>query len=117
MGKTTLAHVVAQHCGYRPFEINASDDRSAPVLREKIVRWVCACMCGGSMCLITIVSSNPNHRTKQTRAMQSQAVLGDKRPNCIILDEVCVSCQLFSSIFYATLTSMYALTHILITTL
>jgi len=58
MGKTTLAHVVAAHCGYRPLEINASDDRSAAVLREKI-----------------------------TRAMQNQAVLGDKRPNCIILDE------------------------------
>ncbi len=58
MGKTTLAHVVANHCGYRPFEINASDDRSAAVLREKI-----------------------------TRVMQNQAVLGDKRPNCIILDE------------------------------
>lgn len=51
MGKTTLAHVVAQHCGYRPFEINASDDRSAPVLREKIVRsvvcvWGCAMEAG-----------------------------------------------------------------------
>lgn len=58
MGKTTLAHVVAAHCGYRPLEFNASDDRSAAVLQEKI-----------------------------TRAMQNQAVLGDKRPNCIILDE------------------------------
>lgn len=38
MGKTTLAHVVATHCGYRPFEINASDDRSAPALKEKMVR-------------------------------------------------------------------------------
>jgi chromosome transmission fidelity protein 18 len=37
MGKTTLAHVVATHCGYRPFEINASDDRSAPALKDKMV--------------------------------------------------------------------------------
>jgi len=44
MGKTTLAHVVAQHCGYRPFEINASDDRSAPVLREKIVSPTVVCV-------------------------------------------------------------------------
>lgn len=58
IGKTTLAHVIAEHCGYRPLEINASDDRSAGALREKM-----------------------------TRAMQNQAVLGDKRPNCIILDE------------------------------
>lgn len=38
------------------------------------------------MCLIIIINPQPPH--KQTRAMQSQAVLGDKRPNCIILDEV-----------------------------
>ena len=30
-GKTTLAHIIALHCGYRPFEVNASDDRSAEV--------------------------------------------------------------------------------------
>ena len=30
-GKTTLAHIIASHCGYRPFEVNASDDRSAEV--------------------------------------------------------------------------------------
>jgi len=37
MGKTTLAHVLANHCGYRPYEINASDDRSVTVLRERLV--------------------------------------------------------------------------------
>lgn len=31
LGKTTLAHTVARHCGYRPVEINASDDRTAKV--------------------------------------------------------------------------------------
>lgn len=44
MGKTTLAHVVANHCGYRPLEVNASDDRSAPVLREKIVSVLLCCV-------------------------------------------------------------------------
>ena len=37
-GKTTLAHVVARHCGYRPHEVNASDDRSAAVLRDTLTR-------------------------------------------------------------------------------
>lgn len=54
MGKTTLAHVVATHCGYRPFEINASDDRSAPALKDKMVstlhsilKDLMASVCGG----------------------------------------------------------------------
>lgn len=59
LGKTTLAHVVARHAGYRVYEINASDDRSAPVLRERIAE-----------------------------AMERSTLLADKRPNVIILDEV-----------------------------
>ena len=35
-GKTTLARIVAMHCGYKPIEINASDDRTAGKLIEKI---------------------------------------------------------------------------------
>lgn len=31
-GKTTLARVVAKHCGYDVMELNASDDRSAKTL-------------------------------------------------------------------------------------
>ena len=37
-GKTTLAHVIARHCGYHTIEINASDDRSSAVLFDKIQR-------------------------------------------------------------------------------
>lgn len=58
-GKTTLAHVIARHCGYRPFEVNASDDRSTEVLRDAVIR-----------------------------AMSSNTITGDRRPNCIILDEI-----------------------------
>jgi DNA polymerase III delta prime subunit len=36
MGKTTLAHIVARQAGYRPMEINASDDRTAAVLQDKV---------------------------------------------------------------------------------
>lgn len=35
-GKTTLARIIASHCGYKPIEINASDDRTADKLIEKI---------------------------------------------------------------------------------
>ncbi|GLC41596.1 hypothetical protein PLESTM_001218500 [Pleodorina starrii] len=59
LGKTTLAHVVARHCGYHPYEINASDDRTASTLLTKI-----------------------------QDAVQMTAVLGGGRPNCVIVDEV-----------------------------
>lgn len=35
-GKTTLARVLAKHCGYHWEEINASDDRTAKALISKI---------------------------------------------------------------------------------
>jgi hypothetical protein len=37
LGKTTLAHVVAAHCGFRVSEMNASDDRSSATLRSRLV--------------------------------------------------------------------------------
>eukprot|EP01038_Epipyxis_sp_PR26KG_P015121 gene15121-20348_t len=58
-GKTTMAHVIASHCGYRPIEINASDDRSPEILKERI-----------------------------SQATQNTTLDDDKRPNCIILDEI-----------------------------
>ena len=58
-GKTTLAHVIAKHCGYHPLEINASDDRSAEVLRDRM-----------------------------TAAMQSNETMLHGRHNCLILDEI-----------------------------
>ena len=59
LGKTTLAHVVARHCGYHPFEINASDDRTAGNLTQRI-----------------------------NDAVQMRAVLGGGKPNCVIVDEI-----------------------------
>eukprot|EP00752_Nemacystus_decipiens_P016349 g14621.t1 len=59
LGKTTLAQVVARHAGYRVYEINASDDRTASVLRQRM-----------------------------TEAMEGNTLLADKRPNLIVLDEV-----------------------------
>eukprot|EP01083_Nonionella_stella_P242252 845165_1 len=58
-GKTTLAHVVAYHCGYNVVEINASDERSSKMLRERLIT-----------------------------ATQMKSVFGDRKPNLIILDEI-----------------------------
>ena len=58
-GKTTLAHVAGAHAGYRIVEINASDDRNAEKLVQKV---------------------------KDAMAMQS--VLGDRRPNLVVVDEI-----------------------------
>ncbi|GAB4820762.1 hypothetical protein N2152v2_007808 [Parachlorella kessleri] len=59
LGKTTLAHVVARHCGYRPVEINASDDRSGAALAARVLD-----------------------------AVEMRAVMGERRPNCVIVDEI-----------------------------
>ena len=37
VGKTTLAHVVAKMAGYRVSEVNASDDRSAEALKDRVL--------------------------------------------------------------------------------
>lgn len=58
-GKTTLAHVLARHCGYRPHEVNASDDRSAAALRDTLIQ-----------------------------AMHGHTLSEKRLPNCIILDEI-----------------------------
>ena len=63
VGKTTLAHNAARHAGYQPLEVNASDDRSAAVLQEKVVR------------------------AMESSTLTKDLQLGGK-PNCIILDEV-----------------------------
>ena len=43
-GKTTLAHIIAGHCGYRALEVNASDDRTAEVGGGRVCVCVCVCM-------------------------------------------------------------------------
>jgi len=59
LGKTTLAHVVAHHCGYNVIEINASDDRTATALHNKLIS-----------------------------AIENESITQDKRPNLIIIDEI-----------------------------
>ena len=62
VGKTTLAHIVARHAGYRPVEVNGSDERSESALTERVIR-----------------------------AMESTTLQFGKesnKPNCLILDEI-----------------------------
>ena len=61
VGKTTLAHILAKQVGYRPMEINASDERTASVLMDRVFS-----------------------------AMESQTleINGHSKPNCLILDEI-----------------------------
>ncbi|KAL0433049.1 UNVERIFIED_CONTAM: Chromosome transmission fidelity protein 18 [Sesamum latifolium] len=59
LGKTTLAHVAARHCGYRVVEINASDDRSSSTIEAKILDVV-----------------------------QMNSVIADSRPKCLVIDEI-----------------------------
>ncbi|XP_043720453.1 chromosome transmission fidelity protein 18 homolog [Telopea speciosissima] len=59
LGKTTLAHVAARHCGYRVVEINASDDRSSSTIEAKILDVV-----------------------------QMNSVMADSKPKCLVIDEI-----------------------------
>jgi chromosome transmission fidelity protein 18 len=62
VGKTTLAHILARHAGYRPLEVNGSDERSESVLTDRVLR-----------------------------AMESTTLSwGNEapKPNCLILDEI-----------------------------
>ncbi|KAL3506350.1 hypothetical protein ACH5RR_031732 [Cinchona calisaya] len=59
LGKTTLAHVAARHCGYRVVEINASDDRSSSTIEAKILDVV-----------------------------QMNSVVADSKPKCLVIDEI-----------------------------
>ncbi|ORY29754.1 hypothetical protein BCR39DRAFT_588132 [Naematelia encephala] len=59
-GKTTLAHIVARHAGYRTLEINASDDRSAATVTTRI----------------------------QNAVDSGQGMASGGRPTCVVIDEV-----------------------------
>ncbi|KAL5702496.1 hypothetical protein ACHQM5_027709 [Ranunculus cassubicifolius] len=59
LGKTTLAHVAAKHCGYRVVEINASDERSASTIETKILD-----------------------------VLQMNSIMSDGKPKCLVIDEI-----------------------------
>lgn len=58
-GKTTLAYIIAEHCGYEPVVVNASDERTADKL------------------ITRIYDTTLMHNIKKS-----------KKPTCLILDEI-----------------------------
>ncbi|KAI0193254.1 hypothetical protein EV127DRAFT_12786 [Xylaria flabelliformis] len=72
LGKTTLAHVCARQAGYEVMEINASDDRSRDVVKNRI---------------------RTSLGTENVKTVQHSRVQIDKpqkvaRPVCVVVDEV-----------------------------
>ena len=60
LGKTTLAHIVARHAGYKVVEMNASDDRSVDAFKKNL----------------------------EASTQMRSVLTGDQRPNCLIIDEI-----------------------------
>lgn len=59
LGKTTLAHVVAQHAGYRVYELNASDARTAHEVHTRV-----------------------------RSALESDSLRGGGKPTLVVIDEI-----------------------------
>ncbi|KAI5783185.1 hypothetical protein DFH27DRAFT_578609 [Peziza echinospora] len=75
LGKTTLAHVAARQAGYEPLEINASDDRTAAVVKGRI----------------RDALSNEGVRIPglgATGGKKKSKGVGTGRPVCVIVDEI-----------------------------
>lgn len=72
LGKTTLAHVCARQAGYEVMEINASDDRSRDVVKNRIRTSL------GTENVKTVQQNKPQNGKQQKVA----------RPVCVVVDEV-----------------------------
>ncbi|KAL3810852.1 hypothetical protein ACHAXA_005852 [Cyclostephanos tholiformis] len=89
VGKSTLAHVVCKHAGYRAIEVNASDERTGSALTERVIRAMEGTTLelggvgddryGGDDNGDAVAMVGPGGRKKRR--------VGGK-PNCIILDEI-----------------------------
>ena len=83
LGKTTLAHIAAAHCGYRALEVNASDERSAAALAGRVRDAVeMGCVADrGAPC-----PAGPGDEA--AHAPPPPASSTRPRPVCVIVDEV-----------------------------
>jgi len=82
VGKTTMAQIVARHAGYRPVEVNASDERSSGVLKDRIQRAM------ESTTINFKPDSNSSDKDTNNTPVTKNAVDDYGKPNCIILDEI-----------------------------
>lgn len=84
LGKTTLAHVIATAAGYNPVEINARlgnlPSPSPKVKTNQLLIWK-PLTCSDDRTANLFMS-------KVLSATQMQAVFSEKKPNCLILDEI-----------------------------
>jgi len=80
VGKSTLAHIVCKHAGYRPIEVNASDERSKDALTERVTRAM-------ESTTLDLGNMGGDNEGGGERKMSSSIRKGGK-PNCIILDEI-----------------------------
>lgn len=71
LGKTTLAHVCAKQAGYEVIEVNASDDRSRDVVKNRI--------------RTSLGTESVKNVSNQKAANGSQKVA---KPACVVVDEV-----------------------------
>ena len=83
VGKSTLAHIVCKHAGYRPIEVNASDERSKDALVERVTR----AMESTTLDLANIMGSGGDSGGGKKGSSNGGSRKGGK-PNCIILDEI-----------------------------
>ncbi|KAM2991742.1 hypothetical protein FF2_044061 [Malus domestica] len=67
LGKTTLAHIAAKHCGYRVVEVNASDDRSSSTVAAKILDVV---------------------QMESVEVIEKKFLRMDSMPKCLVIDEI-----------------------------
>lgn len=76
VGKSTLAHIACRHAGYRPIEVNASDERTGTALTERVVR--------------AMESATLDFGGEEGRGEGGGGKGGRRggRPNCVILDEI-----------------------------
>jgi len=78
LGKTTMAHVLASQAGYSILEINASDDRSAKIVTERV-----------ASAISTRTLDSGKGRKGGLGGMDGGGMaLGENRPTCVIIDEV-----------------------------
>ncbi|PBJ68192.1 hypothetical protein BCY84_22028 [Trypanosoma cruzi cruzi] len=94
VGKTTLAHVLAAHCGYETVEINASVDRTSSAM-ERAIQLAVSPARGRRRALplssLSTSSSNVDGASKATlKAGVAGVSLVDMllRPKCLIIDEM-----------------------------
>lgn len=80
IGKSTLAHIVCKHAGYHAIEVNASDERTASSLTERVTR----AMESKTLDLGNFIDNDDADESKE--GMRKQGSGG--KPNCIILDEI-----------------------------